>query len=45
MRRIGIFGGSFNPIHNGHLLIAQAVIEATGLDTLLVMPCHVSPYH
>ena len=44
MKRIGILGGSFNPIHNGHLLAAQAVVEAGGLDTLLVMPCHVSPF-
>jgi len=44
MRRIGIFGGSFNPIHNGHLLAMQAVVETAGLDKLLVMPCHESPF-
>jgi len=44
MRRIGVFGGSFNPIHNGHLLAAQAVFEAGGLDKLLLLPCHESPF-
>jgi nicotinate-nucleotide adenylyltransferase len=44
MKRIAIFGGSFNPIHNGHLLVAQAVFEAFGFDQLLLVPCQVSPF-
>ncbi|MEI6645235.1 MAG: nicotinate-nucleotide adenylyltransferase [bacterium] len=44
MKRIAIFGGSFNPIHNGHLLVAQAVFEAFGFDKLLLVPCQVSPF-
>ncbi|MCL1922052.1 MAG: nicotinate-nucleotide adenylyltransferase [Kiritimatiellaeota bacterium] len=44
MRRIGIFGGSFNPIHNGHLLAMQSAVETVGLDKLLVTPCYVSPF-
>jgi len=44
MRRIGVFGGSFNPIHNGHLLAMQAVFEAVGLDKMLVVPCNESPF-
>lgn len=37
-RRIGLFGGSFDPPHVGHLLVAQDAIEALGLDLLLVVP-------
>jgi nicotinate-nucleotide adenylyltransferase len=42
--RIGIFGGTFNPIHNGHLMVAQSVFENGHLDRLLLMPCHCSPF-
>lgn len=34
MRRIGIFGGSFNPIHVGHALIASYIVENSELDSL-----------
>jgi nicotinate-nucleotide adenylyltransferase len=44
MKRIAIFGGSFNPVHNGHLLVAQAVFETFGFDKLLLVPCQVSPF-
>lgn len=44
MKRIAIFGGSFNPIHHGHLLLAQAVFEAFGFDKILLVPCQVSPF-
>ncbi|MBP5562394.1 MAG: nicotinate-nucleotide adenylyltransferase [Muribaculaceae bacterium] len=37
MRKIGIFGGSFNPIHVGHAIIASYVMEHAGLDQLWLM--------
>ena len=37
MRRIGIFGGSFNPIHNGHAIIASYIMHHGGLDQLWLM--------
>ena len=37
MRKIGIFGGSFNPIHVGHALIASYIVENSEIDTLWLM--------
>ncbi|MCI9072158.1 MAG: nicotinate-nucleotide adenylyltransferase [Lachnospiraceae bacterium] len=36
--KIGIMGGTFNPIHTGHLLLAQWAMEEAGLDGILFMP-------
>ncbi len=44
MEKIGILGGTFNPVHIGHLLVAQTVREACGLDRVLLMPCHTPPH-
>jgi nicotinate-nucleotide adenylyltransferase len=41
---IGLFGGSFDPIHFGHLLVAQAVVEALGLDELRFVPAREQPF-
>jgi nicotinate-nucleotide adenylyltransferase len=37
-KRIAINGGTFNPIHNGHLMVAQAALEQHGLDKVLWIP-------
>ncbi len=42
--RIGIFGGSFDPIHNGHLLLAELCRESLGLDKVLFLLASVSPF-
>ena len=38
MQRIGIFGGTFNPIHMGHVRLAQHYIRELQLDKLLIIP-------
>lgn len=43
MKRIGLFGGSFDPIHEGHTEIIKKVILELDLDHLLVIPCFHSP--
>lgn len=42
--RIGILGGTFNPIHLGHLLIAENAYEQFKLDRVNIMPAHISPF-
>lgn len=43
MARIGLFGGSFDPVHIGHLWIAQDAIEQAQLDRLLFIPATQAP--
>lgn len=43
-RKIGIFGGSFNPVHNGHIKLAKTYYDALELDELLVIPTNISPH-
>lgn len=42
--RIGLYGGSFNPVHLGHVGIAERAIVDLALDRLIVIPANVSPF-
>ena len=44
MARIGIYGGSFNPPHLGHILAAQEFQRALKLDLLLFVPAAIPPH-
>ena len=37
MRRIGVFGGTFNPVHNAHILIAERALSELSLDFVIMM--------
>lgn len=41
---IGLFGGTFDPVHYGHLHIAQAALQWAGFDQLRLIPCKQSPH-
>ena len=43
-RRIGIYGGTFDPIHNGHFKVAEAVLNAFALDQMLFVPAFAPPH-
>jgi nicotinate-nucleotide adenylyltransferase len=40
MRKIGLFGGAFDPVHDGHLHIAQRALECVGLDRVIFIPLY-----
>jgi nicotinate-nucleotide adenylyltransferase len=42
--KLGLFGGSFDPVHLGHLLVAQAAAEEAELDRLFFIPAAQSPF-
>lgn len=44
MSHIAIFGGTFNPIHNGHLHLAREALSRFPLDRLLIMPAKIPPH-
>lgn len=44
MKRVGILGGTFNPVHIGHLTIAQMVCQQVGLDRVIFIPSYLPPH-
>lgn len=42
--KLGLYGGSFDPVQLGHLLVAQAAIEELGLDKMFFIPAAQSPF-
>jgi len=41
--RLGIYGGTFDPVHHGHLILARDALEQLRLDAILFVPCGQSP--
>jgi nicotinate-nucleotide adenylyltransferase len=44
VKKLGILGGSFNPIHLGHLVLAETAREALGLDRVIFIPAKLPPH-
>ena len=44
MKKIGIYGGTFNPPHTGHLQAAKQAVEVLDLDMLLMIPDRIAPH-
>lgn len=42
--KIGLFGGSFNPVHNGHVRLAQSFFDFLGLDKVFIIPANIPPH-
>jgi nicotinate-nucleotide adenylyltransferase len=43
-QRVGILGGTFNPVHYGHLAASEEVLERLNLDVVLFIPSHLPPH-
>jgi nicotinate-nucleotide adenylyltransferase len=44
LKKIGIYGGTFDPIHHGHLILAREAVESLGLDKIIFVPAALSPH-
>ena len=44
MKKIGIYGGTFDPIHHGHLILGRQACEELGLEELIFVPAALSPF-
>lgn len=43
-QRIALFGGTFDPVHAGHLEVAQSAVQELDLDRVIFLPCRQSPH-
>jgi nicotinate-nucleotide adenylyltransferase len=44
LKRIALYGGTFDPVHNGHVAVAKGLLKLFALDHLLFIPAHVAPH-
>ena len=44
MKKIGIMGGTFNPIHSAHLAIAERAMDEFGLEKIMFLPNNIPPH-
>jgi nicotinate-nucleotide adenylyltransferase len=44
MKKIGVFGGTFDPIHHGHLILARDAVETLQIDRVIFIPAAISPH-
>lgn len=44
MQKVAILGGAFNPIHSGHLVMAEAALQQAGLDQVIWVPSRLAPH-
>jgi nicotinate-nucleotide adenylyltransferase len=42
--KIALFGGTFDPVHLGHIHLARSAVDALGLDQVRFLPCRISPH-
>ena len=43
LKKIGIYGGTFDPVHHAHLILARDALETLGLDEIIFVPASISP--
>lgn len=42
--KTGVFGGTFNPVHKGHIMLAEYCMNSVGLDRIIMIPTAVPPH-